>query len=42
MKFFGEMGCGRRTCRLDFGGNLVRDPDPGFLVWDRYPEAGIF
>jgi len=44
MTFFGRMGRGQRTNRLDFGGNLDYNPDPGFLGldYDPHPESMIF
>jgi len=31
MKFYGGMGLGSTTIRLNSGGGLVYDPEPGFL-----------
>ena len=33
---------GPRTKRLDFGGNLDLDMDPGFLNPDQGPDPGFF
>jgi len=40
--FFGGVGRGPRTSRLDFGGDPFHDPVPGFLNPDQDPDPTDF
>ena len=42
IKYLGVVGCGPSINQLDSGGNLDRDPDPGFLNLDQDQNPEIF